>query len=91
MDAILWPILGHWHLTPFAGYRDWRWATTGGIELNPEYVELARRRITDDCPLLNIERQESMARKLFGAGCALIIFGVLFVAVAMCAAVAVGA
>jgi hypothetical protein len=24
-----------------------------GIELNPEYVELARRRIVDDAPLLN--------------------------------------
>ena len=34
-----------------------------GIELNPEYVNLARHRITDDAPLLNhettnIEREE---------------------------------
>jgi DNA modification methylase len=46
-------------LDPFAGA-----GTTGvvalrhdrsfvGIELNPEYVELARRRIVDDAPLLN--------------------------------------
>ena len=27
-----------------------------GIELNPEYVELARNRITDDAPLLNHEK-----------------------------------
>lgn len=47
-------------LDPFAGA-----ATTGlvaarlnrdfiGIELNPEYVELGRRRIQDDAPLLNM-------------------------------------
>lgn len=46
-------------LDPFCGA-----ATTGlvatrldrdfiGIELNPEYVELGRRRILDDAPLLN--------------------------------------
>ena len=46
-------------LDPFAGA-----STTGlvatrhnrsyiGIELNPEYVELGRRRILDDAPLLN--------------------------------------
>ena len=49
-------------LDPFAGS-----GTTGvvalrhsrnflGVELNPEYIELARKRITDDNPLLNVER-----------------------------------